>query len=101
MDGGGPGNAGRIAFATSCQRIDPTHLELVLDGALQNASGACHLYYPYGSAQIGRGNAVTDNFSAVKMPAGWNASTDLGSAWTLDCPLAATYSGIPLSDTAT
>jgi hypothetical protein len=100
MDGGAPGNAGTIVPAISCQRIDATHLQIGLSRALMNASGACHLYYPYGPAQIGRGNAVTDNFSAMAMPSGWNAGTDLGTSWSLDFPLAATFSGIPLSDTA-
>jgi hypothetical protein len=101
MDGGAPGNAGPIVSAVSCQRLDSTHLRVELQRALQNSSGACHLYYPYGSTQIGRGNAVTDNFSAVVQPSGWNVGTDLGTAWTLDCPLAATFSGITLSDSAT
>jgi hypothetical protein len=99
MDGGAPGNAGIIVPAISCQKIDTTHLEIVLSTALRNASAACQLFYAYGDAQIGRGNAVTDNFSTIPMPAGWNISTDLGSSWVLDCPLSATYSGIPLSDT--
>ena len=100
MDGGAPGNAGTIVPAISCQRLDGTHLQIELQTALQNVSSACHLYYPYGSTQIGRGNAVTDNFSAVVQPSGWNIGADLGSAWTLDCPLAATLSGITLSDAA-
>jgi hypothetical protein len=99
MDGGTPGNDGAIVSAISCQRVDPTHLQIVLSRPLLNASSACRLYYPYGTAQIGRGNAVTDNFSAMPMPTGWNASTDLGTSWSLDCPLAATFSGIVLSDT--
>jgi hypothetical protein len=101
MDGGAPGNAGTIVSAISCERIDATHLEIVLGSALQNASSTCHLFYPYGSVQIGRGNAVTDNFAAMAMPPGWNAGTDLGTSWSLDCPLSATFSGIPLSDTIT
>jgi hypothetical protein len=100
MDGGAPGNAGTIVPAISCQRLDGTHLQIELQTALQNVSSACHLYYPYGSTQIGRGNAVTDNFSAAVQPSGWNIGADLGSAWTLDCPLAATLSGITLSDAA-
>ena len=99
MDGGAPGNAGVIVPAVSCQRVDATHLRIILSRGLQNSSGSCRLFYPYGSAQIGRGNVVTDNFSAMPMPVGWNAVTDLGTSWSLDCPLSATFSGIPLSDT--
>jgi hypothetical protein len=101
MDGGAPGNAGIIVSAISCQKIDSTHLQIVLSTALRNASAACQLFYPYGDAQIGRGNAVTDNFSTMPMPPGWDVSTNLGSSWVLDCPLSATFSGIPLSDTTT
>jgi hypothetical protein len=100
MDGGAPGNDGTIVPANACQRLDATHLQIGLSSPLKNASGACHLYYPYGPAAIGRGNAVTDNFSAMAMPAGWNAGVDLGAGWNLDFPLAATFSGIALSDSA-
>ena len=100
MDGGAPGNAGPIVSATSCQRVDPTHLQIVLNAALQSVSSACQLFYPYGPAQIGRGNAVTDNFSIMPMPAGWNLRTDLGINWVLDYPLSATFSGVPLSKLA-
>jgi hypothetical protein len=99
MDGGTPGNDGPIVSAISCQRVDATHFQLGLDAALQKASGACQLFYPYGPLQIGRGNAVTDNFSAVTLPLGWNMGSDLGPAWILDYPLAATFSGMTLSDT--
>jgi hypothetical protein len=99
MDGGAPGNDGTIVSAISCQRVDATHLQIILSGALQNAANACQLFYPFGYAQIGRGNAVTDNFSTIVMPAGWNASTDLGTGWSLNFPLSATFSGIPLSNT--
>ena len=101
MDGGAAGNAGTIVSAISCLRLDSTHLQVVLNNALQHNSSGCQLFYPYGPFQIGRGNAVTDNFSAMTMPAGWKASTDLGTGWNLDCPLAAIFSGIPLSDTPT
>lgn len=100
MDGGTPGNDGTIVSATSCQRIDATHLQIVLGKALQNPAGACQLFYPFGPVQIYRGNAVTDNFSDVALPAGWDPGTDLGTSWSLDFPLSATFSGIPLSDTS-
>lgn len=99
MDGGSPANPGAIINATACRKIDATHLSLQLATPLQNASSACLLFYPYGPAQIGRGNAVTDNFSSVTLPADWQASAQLGSAWVVDYPLAATFNGIPLSDT--
>jgi hypothetical protein len=101
MDGGTPGNADTIIPAISCQRLDATHLQLVLKSPLRNASAACQLYYPYGLTQIGRGNAVTDNFSNLPAAEGWNTAADLGTDWTIDCPLSATFSGITLSDTST
>ncbi len=101
MDGGAPGNDGTIVPAISGQRVDEAHLQIILSDALRNASSTCQLFYPYGPVQIGRGNAVTDNFSAMPMPVGWNIGTDLGTIWSLDCPLSATFSGIPLSDTPT
>jgi hypothetical protein len=99
MDGGTTGNDGTIVSAISCQRVDATHLQIVLSGALLYAASTCQLFYPFGPVQIGRGNAVTDNFSAIDMPAGWNAGTDLGTGWRLNFPLSATFSGIPLSNT--
>jgi hypothetical protein len=98
MDGGSPGNAGTIVSAMSCRRLDATHLQIDLSSALRHTSSACRLYYPYGPLQIGRGNAVTDNFSTIQMPAGWNRGSDLGVSWNIDLPLAATFSGILLSD---
>jgi hypothetical protein len=98
MDGGSAGNPGRIVPAISCQRLDATHLQVALESALQHTSSACQLYYPYGAFQIGRGNAVTDNSSAIQMPVGWDRGSDLGISWNIDLPLAATFSGITLSD---
>jgi hypothetical protein len=100
MDGGTPGNDGTLVPAISCQRLDATHLGIVLAGPLQNAAGLCQLFYPFGPVQIGRGNAVTDNFSTIEMPPGWNVSIDLGTSWNLNFPLSATFSGVPLSITA-
>jgi hypothetical protein len=96
MDVGSVPSPGVLVPATACARVDATHLRLTLAQALVNASAACLLFYPYGSfsptgapgyrADMGRGNAVTDNFSAVTKPAGWDIGGDLGSVWNLDFP---------------
>lgn len=56
-------------------------------------------YEGHWSGQIGRGNAVTDDFSQMAIPADWDAGIDLGTNWSLELPLVATLSGIALSDT--
>ena len=86
MDGGSITAPGAIVNAISCQRLDATHLQIGLSQALRNSPALCTLYYPYGPGQIGRGNAVTDNFSAIPMPAGWDASSDLGPTGLLTSP---------------
>jgi hypothetical protein len=98
MDGGSITAPGTIVTAVSCQRLDANHLQIELGQALQNLSAQCSLYYPYGSGQIGRGNAVTDNFSTLPSSDGWDASSDLGPQWAVDFPLSATFGGIVLSD---
>ena len=100
MDGGSVSVPGTIVPATSCVRIDSTHLQITLSQALINPSAVCSLFYPYGDLTIGRGNAVTDNFASRTPPSGWNITGDLGNAWQINCPLSATFTPIVLSDTA-
>jgi hypothetical protein len=80
MDGGSVASPGTIVTATACVRLNTTQLQITLTQALVNASASCLLFYPYGTATMGRGNAVTDNFSTVTPPAGWNIAADLGAA---------------------
>ena len=97
MDGGSAASPGPLVNAVSCVRTDATHLLLTLSQPLASAASSSTLYYPYGSNMIGRGNAVTDNFASIARPVGWDIGGDLGSAWTLNYPLAA--SEIPISAT--
>lgn len=98
MDGGSIEQPGSIVPAASCARIDATHLLVTLSQGLANPSSACNLYYPYGNTTIGRGNAITDNFSLIIPSPGWDIAGDLGSAWSVNFPLVATATPIPLSD---
>ena len=102
MDGGTVASPGTIVAATACERLNSTQLQLTLAQPLANPSASCRLFYPYGTATIGRGNAVTDNLASVTPPAGWNIAADLGGAWGLNMPVHVpmnTASGVVLSDT--
>ena len=111
MDGGSVASPGTLVPATACARVDATHLRITLSQAVVNAAAACLLFYPYGSytptgapsyrGDMGRGNAVTDNFASVAKPAGWDIGGDLGSAWNINYPLAATTTPITLSASPT
>jgi hypothetical protein len=99
MDGGSAASPGPIITATAATRIDNTHLLVTFASAPASPVGTCQIFYPYGSTQIGRGDAVTDNFSTLGWPAGWDMAGDLGQAWAINFPLQATSYGMALSGT--
>jgi hypothetical protein len=99
MDGGSVAAPGNIITATAAARIDATHVSVTLASAITNPSADILFFYPYGSTQIGRGDAVTDNAASLTPPVNWNIGNDLGAAWALNFPLQATTYGINLSDT--
>ena len=102
MDGGSVASPGTIVTATACVRLNTTQVRITLAQALVNASAACLLFYPYGTTEMGRGNAVTDNLSLVTPPAEWNIAAELGAGWSSNMPVhvpMSIASGVVLSDT--
>jgi hypothetical protein len=100
MDGGSVASPGNVITATAAARVDTTHVSITLATPITNPSDEVLFFYPYGSTQIGRGDAVTDNASLLTPPANWNIAGDLGSAWSINMPLQATFYPITLSDMA-
>lgn len=100
MDGGSPAAPGPIIEAVAASRIDATHVAVTLASAPINPPANCLLYYPYGSAQMGRGNAVTDNLAQRTPPVGWDIASDLAPDFLTNMPLQATAYGVPLSASA-
>ena len=98
MDGGSVASPGNIITANAASRIDNTHISVTLTSAIANPSPEVLFFYPYGSTQIGRGDAVTDNASLTTPPSGWNIVSDLGTAWAINMPLQATFYPITPSD---
>ncbi|MCB5944106.1 hypothetical protein [Acidocella sp. KAb 2-4] len=99
MDGGSVAVPGTVISAIAAARVDATHVVVTLAAPITNPSAAVSFFYPYGSTQIGRGNAVTDNAASLAPPVNWNIGNDLGSAWNINFPLQATTYPITLSDT--
>lgn len=99
MDGGSVAAPGTVIEASAAARVDVTHLSVTLSQAITSPSGDVLFFYPYGSTQIGRGDAVTDNAASLTPPSNWNIGGDLGSAWNVNFPLQATTYPITLSDT--
>jgi hypothetical protein len=98
MDGGSVAAPGTVIIAEAASRLDATHISVTLSQAITNASADVLFFYPYGSAQIGRGDAVTDNAASLASPENWNIGNDLGSNWNINFPLQATTYPITLSD---
>jgi hypothetical protein len=100
MDGGSVAAPGTIINAVAAARIDATHIGLTLASPISNPSADVLLFYPYGSTQIGRGDAVTDNLSLLTPLPNWNIGNDLGAAWWVNMPLQTTAYPLVLSDIA-
>lgn len=98
MDGGSVAAPGAMITAVAAARVDATHVSVSLASPITHPSADVMLFYPYGSTQIGRGNAVTDNAGTLALPPGWDIGADLGSAWHVNLPLQATTYPIILSD---
>ena len=100
MDGGSVASPGVIIPAMAAVRIDSTHVSISLSQAISSPSSAVLFFYPYGSTQVGRGDAVTDNAASIAAPGNWNIGQDLGSVWAVNFPLQATSYPITVSDVA-
>ena len=100
MDGGSVATPGNIITGIAAARIDATHVTVTLSSAITNPSADASFFYPYGSTQIGRGDAVTDNAGKLTPPPNWNIGNDLGSSWAVNLPLQATTYPIALTDLA-
>jgi hypothetical protein len=95
MDGGNTASPGNIIQAVSCSRVDSTHLLVTLASAPASPHTQCRLLYPWAGeywavqpdTEIGRGCAVTDNFSTVVKPAGFDINAALGNGWAANMPL--------------
>ena len=111
LDGGVPAAATPKVLGIACVRVSATTLRVTFASAPVSALNTCTLYYVYqvtngltGNAfldygYLGRGNAVTDNYSdttAVAAPAHFDIGADLGSSYRLDRPLACTAPGFAL-----
>jgi hypothetical protein len=94
MDGGTAAEPAAQIQATACVRVDATHIAVTLASAPVNPAADCTLFYPLGannSAQplqpIGRGCAVTDNFSAVLGAQGISLPSVTGAVWSGNYPI--------------
>jgi len=97
MDGGSLAAPGPIISAITASRIDATHIAVTLAKAPTNGPTSCFFYYPYGSVQIGRGDAVTDNLAQLVAPSNWDIGGDLDQGFVPNMPLQATAYGVVLS----
>jgi hypothetical protein len=95
MDGGTTASPGNMIQAISCARVDSAHLLVTLAEAPVSPHTQCRLMYPWAGeywavqpdTEIGRGCAVTDNFSTITKPAGYDINAALGNGWAADMPL--------------
>lgn len=100
---GTPGTPGALIKATSCVKVNSAQFRIFLTSAPQYPAQA-QLYYPYGDgltdtylAEVGRGNAVTDNFASIVPSAPWRVGAYMGVAEQTNHPLHATAYGLQLT----
>jgi hypothetical protein len=89
MDGGTIAAPGNTIAAVSAAYINQTSFSITMASEPTSAASACRLMYPYpfSAADIGLGNAITDNWGSVSKPAGWDINAAIDSSWGVNRPL--------------
>ena len=112
MDGGSISSPGTLINATACTRISSLQFSITLASSVTHAASSCTLFYPIQGAPtnanqplqlIGRGCAVTDNYSTILAANNITLPNVSGSAWNGNYPIVTpiTVTGSGSNTTAT